>query len=177
LENVKREFESLYDRNKSMSYNYIAKKCFAIDDVDDIFQNTWIEIYTALTKRNDPPADPAAFVMLITKRQLTKYYSFIRRVREKISMSFGSSEEYDEHLIDNFTIEDSIVDAQLLDDIWTMINKKPLATQKVLFLYYRRDLTIPEIAEELEMSESTVKMHIYKTLSEIKRRYVKEDIS
>lgn len=174
MENAKAEFEKLYESTKHKLYSYIVGRCYAIDDIDDIFQNTCMEVYRALTRRKDLPPDPTAFVLLIAKRQLTRYYSFVRRMRENIVHRSNSDEEYDPDLPDGFDIEESLVTKERLEEITRLIEKKPLITQKVLFLHYRRDMTIAQIAELLMMSESAVKMHIYKTLEQIKRRIGKE---
>ena len=39
-EKQREQFEKIYLRTKEMTYDRIAAKCFAADDVDDIFQNT-----------------------------------------------------------------------------------------------------------------------------------------
>ena len=46
--------------------------------------------------------------------------------------------------------------------------ENPEIIQKVFFLYYYLGLSIKEIAEELNITESNVKHYIYRTLSELK---------
>ena len=76
-EKQREQFEKIYLRTKEMTYDRIAAKCFAADDVDDIFQNTYIAVYKALGKLKEPPPNEEAFVMLICNRQLMKYYSAV----------------------------------------------------------------------------------------------------
>ncbi len=165
------QFEKLYALTKKRIYDRIAAKCYAIDDVDDIFQNTYLAVIRALEKLDEPPPEPEAFVMLICSRQLMKYYSAARRLRERIAVRIDSTDVQSPELSDTFSIEDSIIDRSVLTEIHTLLRRKPLTTQKVFFLYYKRGLTITETAELLGISESSVKMHLYRTLDEIKRRY------
>ncbi|MBR6044405.1 MAG: sigma-70 family RNA polymerase sigma factor [Ruminococcus sp.] len=167
-------FEALYQHTKKKVYDHITAKCFALADIDDIFQNTYVEVWKALSKRSDPVPDEEAFVMLIANRQLAKYYSAVRRLRERFAGSFAGSDEDHGDIPDSFSVEDHIVDRAAVEEIRSLLAEKPLLTQKVFFLRYRRDLTIPEVAGLLGIGESAVRMHLYKTLSEIKRRLGKE---
>ena len=164
------EFERIYIQTKERVYDHIAAKCYAIDDVDDIFQNTYVAVYKALCRLEELPQNEDAFVMLIANRQLMKYYSAVRRLKERIVMK--RAEDYGEDIPDvSFAIEDSIIDRSAVEEIRSLLKHKPLVTRKVFFLYYRRGLTIPEIAGMLEISASSVKMHLYRTLEEIRRKY------
>ena len=174
LEDSREQFEKIYVQTKEMIYNRIAAKCYAIDDVDDIFQNTYAAVFKALKGLDAPPPNPEAFVMLICNRQLAKYYSAARKLREKIALRMGTAEDWKEEYAEPFTIEDSIIDRAALTERYALLRRKPLITQKVFFLYYRRGLTIPQAAKELEISEASVKMHLYRTLDEIRRRYREE---
>ena len=165
------QFEKIYLQTKEMIYDRIAAKCFAIDDVDDIFQNTYIAVYKALAGLNEPPPNGEAFVMLICNRQLMKYYSAVRRLKERFVTRSGSEEGGGDIPEASFTIEDSIIDRSTVEEIRALLRRKPLVIQKVFFLYYKRGLTIPQAAKMLEISESAVKMHLYRTLEEIRRKY------
>lgn len=169
--NSKEQFERIYVQTKEMIYDHIAAKCYAPDDVDDIFQNTYIAVYRALTRLDDPPANEEAFVMLIANRQLMKYYSAVRRLKERLTARSAEEDDASDLPDESFTIEDSIVDRSTVEEIRGFLKHKPLVTQKVFFLYYKRGLTIPRVAELLEISESAVKMHLYRTLEEIRRKY------
>ena len=178
VKDSREQFGKIYVQTKEMIYNRIAAKCYAIDDVDDIFQNTYVAVYKALGNLDEPPPNPDAFVMLICSRQLMKYYSAVRRLRERIAVRFSpQNDDRDEELAESFTIEDSVIDRVTLTEIHAMLRRKPLTTQKVFFLHYRRGLTIPQVAEALEISQSAVKMHLYRTLEEIRRKYRTKDDS
>lgn len=43
--------------------------------------------------------------------------------------------------------------------------------RKIFYLYYSLELTIAEIAVELEMTESNIKNKLYRTLAELRQRF------
>ena len=173
MDENKRLFTKIYDETKEHTYKFITARCYNIDDIDDIYQNTYISVYDALTKRGSEPENAEAFVILIAKRELFKYYGFIR----KLTSRFKSSSVFDEEVredADTFDLEDSIVTKSLLEEVNALLSKKDITTQKIFFMYYYKGYTLTETAHLLEMGESSVKRKLYNTLSYIRRLYGKE---
>ena len=173
MDENKRLFETVYDKTKENTYRYIAAKCYNIDDIDDLYQNTYITVYDALCKRGKEPENIEAFVILIAKRELFKYYGLIK----KLTSRFKNSSVFDEVIsedADTFDLEDSIVTKSLLEEVNALLSKKDITTQKIFFMYYYKGYTLAETAQLLEMSESSVKRRLYGTLTYIRRLYGKE---
>lgn len=173
MDENKRLFETVYDKTKENTYRYIAAKCYNIDDIDDLYQNTYITVYDALCKRGSEPENIEAFVILIAKRELFKYYGLIK----KLTSRFKSSSVFDEEIsedADTFDLEDSIVTKSLLEEVNALLSKKDITTQKIFFMYYYKGYTLAETAQLLEMNESSVKRRLYGTLAYIRRLYGKE---
>ena len=171
----KQLFEKIYNETKESVYRYITAKCYDIADIDDIYQNTFINVYNAIVRRKKPVENSEAFVILIAKRQLAKYYPLAMRLRSRISLSRSDDVLPDVDLPDDISIEDNIADSALIEQINKELSKKPSTTRKVIFMYYYLGMTIPEISEETGMNKSTVKRHIYKTIEELRRLYGKEE--
>ena len=173
MDDSKKLFEAVYGNTKKTVYDHIAAKCFSLSNIDDIFQNTYVEVFKALERLSEPPPNEEAFVMLIANRQLAKYYSAVRRLKERIvSISERSRPE---EPVDSFDLEDSLITRSTLEEIRELIESKPLLTRKAFFLHYRRDLTIAQTAQLLGISEEQVKGRIYRTLEQIRRKYSKEE--
>lgn len=175
MEAPKQLFEEIYNETKESVYRYITAKCFDLADIDDIFQSTFINVYDAIVKRKGSIENREAFVILIAKRQLAKYYPLAKRLRAQVSLSPRGDNEKNCELPDDMDIEDIAADKALLEQINGEIFKKPLVTQKIIFMYYYRDMTIPQIAQAMELGESNVKRHIFKTIEELRRLYRKEN--
>ena len=167
------EFEKLYDRTKESVHRYIAAKCFCLDDIDDIYQNVWLAVYGALSKRPDSPPNEEAFIMLIAKRQLGRYYSLADKLKHLVSIDHAP--EIKETAADTVDVEEELLGRELIDEIGALVRKKSLNSQKVFYLHYSKGLAVNEIAELLGMNESTVKKYLYSTLHEIRKLYERRE--
>lgn len=57
--------------------------------------------------------------------------------------------------------------------VWNYLKNKSELTAKIFYLYYVIDVPIKEIAEELKLTESNVKNHLYRTQKDLKERFKK----
>ena len=144
-----------------------------LGDADDIYQNTWLAVFTAVTERPEPIPNEEAFVILIAKRQLGRYYSLAAKLRNRLFSD--RVPELPADLPDSTDIEDELIGRELMDEIGALVKKRPLTAQKIFFLYYSKEMKLSEIAALMEMKESTVKRHLYSTLAEIRRLYERRE--
>ena len=172
MSDKKELFDKIYNETKESTFKYITAKCYDLCDIDDIFQNTYMTVYRALKRRDREIENTEAFVILIAKRELFKYYGLISRLKAlaRVDIAFESGEYRDEAAPD---IEESAVNSAMLEDIGRQIKKYPLITQKILFLYYAKGYTLFETAQILGISESLVKKRLYCALEKLRRLYVK----
>ena len=170
----KRLFEEIYNETKENTYRFIAAKCYNIDDIDDIYQSTYISVYDALLKREGRIENKEAFVILIAKRELFKYYGLITKLKACFKAPLSREDEDIKEDADTFCLEDSVVNKALLEEINALIEKKDITTQKIFFLYYYKGYTLSEIADMLGIGQSNVKRRLYSVLSQIRRLYGKE---
>ena len=161
------EFEKLYDRTKESVHRYIAAKCFDLSDVDDIYQNTWLAVFEAVNDRPYPLPNEEAFVILIAKRQLSRYYSLAAKLKNRLFP--GRTPELPAELPGSISAEDEVLARELAEEIGKRVRRRPLTSRKIFYLYYSKDMKLSEIAALMEMKESTVKRHLYSTLAEIRR--------
>jgi len=166
-------FDEIYDSTKKAVLAYITAKCGRIDDISDIFQDSYMELYQILLRRGaDYVTNDKAFVMSIAKRKIAGYYSLLERLRLFVSMTAvdedGEEVDLSELEPDAFLTEDFAISRILLDSARQYINQKPEIVQKVFYLYYGVGLKINEIAEAIGISESNVKHKLYRTLEELR---------
>lgn len=177
--NIASRFDEIYNSTNKTVLAYITAKCRATDDIADVFQDTYLELYQVLKKRGaDYITNETAFILWIAKRKLAKYYSLLRRLKIFVSMNGvdddGETVDLTEFEIDSFEAEEFIVNKDLVLKAKQLINAKPNDVQKVFYLFYDVDLTIPQIAKSLSMSESSVKNKLYRTLKELREILKKE---
>lgn len=170
---TREDFDGIYERTKENVHRFIAAKCFSLDDVDDIYQNVWLAVYEAVLQRTEPLPAEEAFVMLIAKRQLGRYYSLAAKLRNLVS--FDSTPKLAGDIPDSTDIEDELAGKELIEKIGALVRRRSLTAQKIFYFYYGKGMTAAEIAEAMDMKEANVKRHLYSTLAEIRRLYRRRD--
>ena len=69
-------------------------------------------------------------------------------------------------------IESDFITKDNIDRIWKYVNSVNITVAKIFYLYFILDMTFKEIAEMLEMNESTVKSNLYRLLKNIKESFL-----
>ena len=166
-------FDEIYNSTNKTVLAFITAKCGHTADINDIYQDTYMELYQVLSRRGaDYVTNEKALVLLIAKRKVARYYSLLERLRIFITVN-AVNEDGEEVILsdfdaDAFLFEDFSVSQDLLDTARQYIHSKSEAVQKVFYLMYGVDLSISEIAQALSISESNVKNKLYRTLKELR---------
>ena len=171
---ISSRFDEIYDSTNKSVLAFITAKCRNTADINDIFQDTYMELYQVLIKRGDNYVkNEKAFLIRLAKQKLARYYSLLERMNIVVSVNAANEDGEEFNLsdfeMDSFLMEDYAVDQILLDDARKFIQSKPDYVKKVFYLFYDVGLTIPEIAESLSISESNVKNKLYRTLKELQK--------
>jgi RNA polymerase sigma-70 factor (ECF subfamily) len=113
-----------------------------------------------------------AFVLRIAKRKVAKYYALLEKLRIFVPMvtvnDNGDEADLTDLNADAFVSEDFTLTDNLIDDVKQAIRSKSEDVQKIFYLTYDMDLSISEVGQALDMSESCVKNKLYKTLKELR---------
>ena len=154
----------MYNKTYNIVVKYVVCKCNNVDDINDIIQDAYIALYKQLLKNNDID-NINNYVIGIAKNKINKYYG----LSYKIKNLFTKTEI--NNLKNNKNIEKNIIDKNNLEEIWKYLKNKNIIIFKIFYLYYVESLTIKEISNHLNINESTVKNHLYRTLKELKNIY------
>ncbi|HOB35694.1 MAG: sigma-70 family RNA polymerase sigma factor [Firmicutes bacterium] len=169
-------FNEVYDRTYDTVARYVISKCSNTDDIADIIQETYTELYAVLAKKGpNYIKDAEAFTLGLAKRRVYKHYSFLEKVKKQFS-PFAEREpaQADSGELQPVEVDAAFVNRATIGEIWSLLKSRPQLTQKIFYLYYYCDLTLKEIAAELNLHESNVKHRLYRTLAEIRKFYGKE---
>lgn len=171
--NIISRFNEIYDSTYRVVLSLVTVRCSNTADIQDIVQDTYVELYRCLDKRGvDYIKNDKAFVLRIAKQKLSRYYSLMERLRIFIPMTVinqdGDEVELSDLELDAFLTEDFITNQIMLDEVRRLIQSKPQDVKKVFYLFYDVGHSIPEIAKALSMSESNVKHKLYRTLKELR---------
>ena len=166
-------FNEIYNTTYKSVLSYVTVKCGNTADIQDIMQDTYVELYLILTKRGvDYIKNEKALCLRIARQKLSRYYTLLERLKMFVPIittnNNGDEMESSDYEGDSFLVEDFTVNQIILEEIRRLIEQKPLDVKKVFYLFYDVGHTIPEIAELLSMSESNVKHKLYRTLKELR---------
>lgn len=161
------QFNRIYDETYNNTLKFIVCKCSNMEDVNDIIQETYLEIYNSI-KKSRPINDYNKYILGIAKNKIRKYYGLIYRFKE---LSFSSNDNNDIELFNNIKsdvdIEKIVIETLDVENIWKYLKTKKINIQKIFYLYYQLGLTIREIANDLNVNESYTKNCLYRTLKEL----------
>ena len=162
-----KQFNKIYNKTYNYVLKYIICKCSNIEDVNDIIQETYLELYNTLIKEKNID-DYNKYLIGIAKNKIKKHYKLIYKIKT-IPLFIQKDNNLDliETIKNDVDIEKIIIDINDLELIWNHLKKKKIIIQKIFYLYYNLDLKIKDISKELQVSESFVKNNIYRTLKEL----------
>lgn len=166
------DFENIYQRTYDNTLKFIVIKCNNIDDINDIIQDTYIELYHKLQRKNIDVENEKNYIVGIAKNIIKRHYRKVKNENNEISIN-----EYENmEVSDDINIEDNFITQENAKDVWNYIENKDIITTKVFYLYYILGYKIEEIADEMNLNLSNVKSRIYRNIKEMKKIFGKEMI-
>lgn len=163
------KFEKLYADSYETISKYVVCNCSNIEDVKDIIQNIYIDVFKHIEK-----IEETSYIVGIARNKIKDYYRFNYK---KIFSFFEKNNDNLEELPSDINIEENFLKGSNIDEIWDYLKSKSVIISKIFYLHYYLDLTIKEISLELKISESCVKNYLYRTLKELNTHFVeKSDI-
>ena len=159
-------FEKLYDETYKSVLKYVVCNCSNIEDVRDIVQTVYVELLKKETLENVN----LAYILGIAKNKVKKYYRFNYKAKI-ISIFTNRNDKNNEELLDTiqdeFDLQEYLSQKNNIEIIWNFLKKKNVIISKVFYLYYYDELSIKDIANTLNITESNVKNYLYRTLKEL----------
>lgn len=164
------DFEKIYNETYNNTLKFVVVKCNDIVNIKDIIQDTYIELYKKLKKKDINTDNEKGYIVGIAKNIIKRHYKEKRKKYNEISI------DENERIPENEDIELNFVNEENVKEIWNFIKTKDLLTSKIFYLYFVLGYTIKEVSRELEINENTVKTRIYRTIKEIKLNFLKGGI-
>ena len=161
-------FKKVYNETYSNILKYVISRCNNSCDVQDIVQNTYMNIFVRIQKygifhfRNINK-----YIYKIAYGELTKYHKDKMQKQNLVNI-----EDDEVGFIDaSFLLEERVCDSIEEAEIWNIIKQKDCLTFKICTLYFIYDYPLIQISGELNISQSTVKNRLYRTINEIKELF------
>ncbi len=172
-DDLNRHFEEVYEKTRRSVTLYLIAKCKCFDDINDVLQEVYIEYFRTIQKKGiEYVDDEEAFLISLCKKKLASYYSFWDRIANQTSLDVTAVSELKDHMDHEeqwCDMEDDFYRKEMLQDVQEILRQQPDCVQKIFYLYYTMELTVPEIAGVLSVKPQTVKNKLFRT-----RKYIRK---
>ncbi len=150
----------IYDKYYYQIYNWSLKKTNNKEDAEDLTNNVFLAIFSYFNKNI----------------KVDKLENLIWKIAYNIWCHKAKSyvkEKGQTNLIDNVGYEDTTLDKIIYKEIINNLDNigLTLKEQNIFKMYYLKDLSIKEISEKLNTTESNVKYFLFKARKKIKEEY------
>ncbi len=119
-----KDFETIYEETYDRTLKYIVCKCSNIEDVNDLIQDTYIELYSMLKRKEKLQLDNIAnYIIGIANKKIKRYYGIFYSL--KLS-SLWIKENNEEKIMDipsDIDIEYETLENINANEIWKYIKK------------------------------------------------------
>ncbi|GIO29704.1 MULTISPECIES: RNA polymerase sigma factor [Paenibacillus] len=72
---------------------------------------------------------------------------------------------------DEFLVEESMMKSESERELWESVNKLSAKRKEVIILHYYAELSLPEVAEALNIPEGTCKSRLHEALKQLRRSH------
>lgn len=154
--------DAIYDEYFDKIYNWSIKKTNNKEDAEDLTNSVFLAIFEYFNKDIKVEKLENLIWKIAYNLWSTKAKNYIK---EKNNTEFN--EEYQS--ADNTDMLDKVIYREIvnnLDNVGLTTNEK-----KAFELYYINDLSIKEISEKLDSSDTNIKYYLYSARKKIKERY------
>ena len=161
-------FKEIYEKTYQTTLKFIVIKCHNMDDINDIIQDTYLELLLLIKKKKRLEIEYVnQYIMGIANNIIKRHYH--KKIKQnKVIIYQAKEEEENTQIKDEFDLEQEIITKENVETVWKYVKNKDLLTAKIFYLYFSLGLKISEIAGALDLKESNIKNRIYRTLKELK---------
>lgn len=148
-------FDELLSRHKTKLFDYILRIVHDRDLADDIFQETFVK--AIVTIRQGRYKDFGKFSAWIARIARNLAIDSFRAEKSDAEVSADNA-DYDllnRRELSDGTIEDTLIDMQIEDDLRNLVDCLPEEQQRVLKMRYYSDMSFKDIAEHTGVSINT----------------------
>lgn len=169
-------FDALLKRHQVRVYNYILRVVKNEDVANDIFQETFVKaIMTIKQGRYTESGKFLAWISRIAHNLIIDYY------RQEKSENVQSADLSDVDILNRKelcedTIEDVLIQEQILKDVKYLIQELPPLQREVLNMRYYQNLSFKEIAEITNVSINTALGRMRYAILNLRRIAAEKDI-
>ncbi len=141
-----KKFEKIYNETYNNTLKYIVCICGNLDNVDDIIQDTYLEVYKIL-KEEKEILNYQAYIITIARSKAINYINIHNKVNT-ISIT-NDVEEVTIDIDSGIDVELDFITKDNIDKIWKYIKSQNTDAAKIFYLHFIWNMTFKEISEKL----------------------------
>jgi RNA polymerase sigma factor (sigma-70 family) len=155
IEGDQNSLEILIHRHKSRVYSYILLIVKNQDLAEDIFQETFIKVIRSL--KRGKYVENGKFVSWVLRISHNLIIDHFRKEKLQGTVSNDSLDVdiFNSQKFSDFTIEDEMVNNQILSEVKELVKELPEDQQQVIYMRHYMGLSFKEIAEQTDVSINT----------------------
>lgn len=158
-------FEKVYEQTYRSLLRYAIVHLDDPTDAEDALQNVYVDFYRRITQYGHIDIlSPEAFLIRMLKREIIQNY----RERERRRLRFV--DEIREDQIPSEHFEDVVMDRALAEEILKQAKLLPKEMYRTFVLYYGYEMSVSEIAKQLDVGKEAVKSRLLRARNSLKQR-------
>jgi RNA polymerase sigma-70 factor (ECF subfamily) len=150
----------IFEETYTQYWKKLTAFSYTMTQDSDLAQNIVQDVFIDLWERKEELNINAIenYLFRAVKNQVFKHYQNNRFDKTVLE------DKFEDYVIDHFTT----IDPEIMDLLYSLLDKLPEKRKEVLLMYKMQDMTIDQIAEELEISKQTVKNQISSGLKQLR---------
>ncbi|MCL1881229.1 MAG: RNA polymerase sigma factor [Oscillospiraceae bacterium] len=169
-------FNRVYGETISAISRFAVNKCGNILDVEDVLQNIYARFFRRILKKGYADIEnPEAFLINIAKFECKNFFASLKRRSGVTAFGEFSDEqmyEIEAEMSKNAKqLEDVLCNEMLAKQIFEDIAQQDPLIGKIFYLHFVCDKKLDEIATELDITLSSVKNKLYRTIERQKKKF------
>ncbi len=169
-------FDVLLNRHQSYIFSYIQRLIKDVDMTNDIFQETFVK--AIMNIRQGRYTGDGKFQAWLTRIAHNLIIDFFRQEKNVPTVSTDNEEVnvLNRRDLSEGTIEDFIIDCQIMDDVQSLVRTLPDDQRKVVEMRYYENMSFKEIAERSGVSINTALGRMRYAILNMRRRAKQADM-
>ncbi|MGO4770376.1 RNA polymerase sigma-70 factor [Flavobacterium sp. W22_SRS_FK3] len=151
-ETFEKTYTQYWKKLTAFSYTMTQDNDLSQNIVQDVFVDLWERKSDIDINAIEP------YLFRAVKNQVFKHYQNNRFDKTILE------DKFEDYVIDHF----ATIDPEIMDLIYSLLDKLPEKRKEVLLMYKMQDMTIDQIADELGISKQTVKNQITSALKQLR---------
>ncbi|WDL98038.1 RNA polymerase sigma factor [Alicyclobacillus sp. ALC3] len=155
-------FEALYDRYSRVVYSFALRSCNDSDLASEVTQDVFVRLWTTEARYQAERSQFRTWLLTITRRIL--YDKLRRRERQGVVVGIHGNVVEDPQLLPHVETQRVSFAQWFREDVEAALQSLQIEERTVVELAYFRQMTLSEIAKELNRPLGTVKTRLHRAL-------------